>query len=60
MEEINKKIVSKKHMTLEIAVVINKQLYDESVISRKTYETVNNSLLKKIKNEMSLKLSSTS
>jgi len=39
---------SQKHMMLEIQRIINKQLYDDNSITKDMFETVNNSLLRKI------------
>ena len=54
------KFVSKQHILLEIQVYINTRLYHKGVIPKEIYETVNDSLLKKIKNEISVNLSSIS
>ena len=42
------KTYSQKHMMLEMQRIINKQLYDDNSITKDIYETVNNSLLRKI------------
>jgi len=45
------KMQTRRQIDLEVARVINQKLYDEGSVSRAVYETVNQSLLEKIRSE---------
>ena len=50
MEE--RQIISNKQVKLEIENILNRKLYQNKIINRETYETVQNELLKEIEKEI--------
>lgn len=54
-----RQITSSKQVKLEIENILNRKLYQNKIISRKTYETVQNELLKEIEKEIQKNFQST-
>lgn len=48
MTENCKEILTEEQMYLEIQLIINRQLYDDNIIDRATYEMAANYILKEI------------
>ena len=47
-----RQITSSKQVKLEIESILNRKLYQNKIISRQTYEIVQNELLKEIEKEI--------
>lgn len=47
-----RQITSSKQIKLEIESILNRKLYQNKIISRQTYEIVQNELLKEIEKEI--------
>ena len=47
-----RQITSNKQIKLEIESILNRKLYQNKIISRQTYEIVQNELLKEIEKEI--------
>ncbi len=50
--QIEKQIVSKTQVKLEIEIILNKKLFQSKVINRETYEEVQDELFKEINKEI--------